>query len=176
MTAKATAIGAAVCVAVGVVVGILAYRHFTTPRVTIITEPGPVRTVLVDRPTVETRDVVRYVTDRTEAARLMAELAAAKTQVTTLTETLATAKSGGTGEIRYLDRHVPGLVKREASFSDWRLTFQSVDDGTPTGKASYALNQRFEALAAVGQAHANLDVVLDHVSVQGVVVGVIRKM
>ena len=148
MTARSLAIGAGVCLVAGAVLGILAYRHFTTPRVTIITEPGPVRTVLVDRPVLETRDVVRVVPDHAEVARLMAELNAAKQRITTLTTTTATAAGTGTGTTTYIDRMVPvpGPTRLEAHFRDGRLTFDSYGI-----KGTYTLEQRFEAITAVGK-------------------------
>jgi hypothetical protein len=151
MTAKSIAIGAGVCLAAGAVVGILAYRHITTPRVTIIEQPGPVRTVLVDRPTLETRDVVRYVTDRAEVARLMTDLAAAHQQITFATETIAVLNGKGAGTVTYVNRAVPGpeRVALEAHFRDWRLTFDSYGK-----QGAYTLSQRFEALTAVGRTRA----------------------
>ena len=151
MTAKTLAIGAAVCVAVGAVVGILTYRAIITPRVTVVETPGPVRTVLVDRPTLETRTVVQHVTDRAEVERLMVAAAADRQQITTLTETVASLEASGAGTIEYRDRPVPGPERtvREAHFADWRLTFDAVGD-----RATYTLAQRFEALTAVGRDRA----------------------
>jgi hypothetical protein len=151
VTARSLAIGAGVCFVAGAAVGILAYRSLTTPRVQIVTELGPARTVLVDRPTLQTRDVVRVVPDRVEVARLMADATAATQQISTLVETLATLKANGAGEIRYVDRLVPGetITRREARFSDWRLTFMSNEQ-----TASYTLSQRFEVLSIVGKTSA----------------------
>jgi len=148
VTAKSGAIFAGVCLATGAALGILAYRWAVTPTVRIVTEPGPVQVVTVDKPVIVARDVTRYVTDTAEVTRLLNEAAAAELRIATLTETVATLKASGADTITYVDQPVPGGTRtvREAHFKDWRLTFDAVD-----AAATYSLAQRFEALAAVGK-------------------------
>jgi hypothetical protein len=160
MTARTLALGAVGLLALGAVCGILAYRSLTTPRVQIVNTPGNVQTVYVDRPVIQTKDVVRVVVDKAEATKMMAAAEADHQTITTLSETIAVLKAKGEGKIEYRDRLVPGdtVVRKEAHFSDFRLTFDAVDD-----KATYSLLQRFEVLSAVGKS-AETDTVTKVVS------------
>jgi hypothetical protein len=147
MSRRAGLILVAVVLATVFMLGFLAGRWQRTPTVTVVTKDN-VKTVYVDRPVIETRDVVKYVQDTAEVAKLLAEQAFLENKVSVLTETLAALKGSGAGTITYVDRPVPGETRtvREAHFADWRLTFDAVD-----ANATYRLSQKFEALTTVGK-------------------------
>jgi hypothetical protein len=135
------------CLVVGLVGGVLLDRWWTTPKTLTVTLPGNTTVVTVDKPVIQTRDVVKVVTDKAEAQRLMAEAVELKYRITVLTETLARTETGGSGTVEYRDRLVPGpATEKDLHFSDWRLTFDAAD-----AKATYSLSQKFESLTAVGK-------------------------
>jgi hypothetical protein len=112
--------------------------------------PDPVVRTVVDTKYVEVpkekivyKDVVKYVKDTVEVKKLTDEIRAQKGQIASLTETIASYKpvtvAGPTEFVQ-----VPGAP--EAHFKDWRLTFDAVGP-----KTTYALDQKFESLVAVGK-------------------------
>lgn len=146
MTTRTLAIGAVVCLAVGAVGGALAYRALTTPKTVTVQLPGNTTTVTVDRPILQTRDVIKVVHDDAESARLMAEVTALKQRITAMIINTAKNTPTGEGKVVYVDRPVPGATLKEAHFRDFRLAFDAVGD-----KATYALSQSFESVTAFGK-------------------------
>ena len=135
--------------AFGLVAGGSALDRWWQRPAVVVTHPDATTTVAtVNAPTLKPSVVTPYVIDKPQVTKLMAELAASKAQITSLTETIATLTSQGSGTIVYVDRPVPGStqVVHEMTFTDGRLTFHGLDD-----KAIYSLHQQFEALAAVGR-------------------------
>ena len=134
----------------GLIVGLIALSIWLwrrPPRVEVVTRDHTT-TVTVDRPVIQTREVVRYVADPEGAKALMAELEAAHADAILLHETIAKLEAQGSGSVVYVDRPVPGTTQtvREAHFVDWRLRFDAIGD-----QASYALTQTFEAQAIFGR-------------------------
>ena len=134
---------AGIVFAAGITLGVGLDRWLTEPKVTTIVRDNTI-TQVVEKPVVEYRDAIRYVQDRAEVEKLLAQAKAQDDKITTLTETLARAQSGGAGTVTYVDRTIttPG----EVHFADWRLRFDAIGP-----EATYKLDQRFEALTIVGK-------------------------
>jgi len=124
----------------------------TKPPV-IIHEPGGTTVVQVDKPSIQYKDVIKYVKDEKEVAVFMAEIAALKIKLSQFTESTGTSTTSGTGTITPTTPVVPsgnGVAQAPApfTFSDWRLNLESKD-----GKAAtYSLSQQFEVLTTSGVA------------------------
>jgi hypothetical protein len=124
------------------------YSHLRGPVIHVVEKPGNVTEITIDRPVLITREVVKYVEDKTGAQKLLADNAALKNQITVLSETIADLRTTGSGKVVYIDQPVPGetRVVQEGQFRDWRLYFTFQGE-----QAKYELTQRFEALVAAGR-------------------------
>lgn len=134
-----------VVLCIGMGIGVWGHIRWQTPPAPEVRIVENVKYVDVPVEKVVYKDVVKYVTDQTEVKKLLAEQASAKNEIKTLTETIARLKTvTTTTETKTVFVEVPGAP--EAHFKDWRLTF----DATPA-QTTYQLDQKFEALAAIGK-------------------------
>lgn len=129
----------------------------------IITQTTP-NTVTVQVPVdrLVTKDVIKYVEDKENASRLMAENARLKIEVATLSETIAKSQVRGTGDVAEVPTESVPEILRPAEptatvtrYKDWRLDF--VHDGST---AKYELTQSFEVLSTTGHNEQNVPVTL----------------
>lgn len=131
--------------ALGVGLGVWGTLRWQTPPAPVVRVVENIKYVDVPVEKIVYKDVVKYVVDQAEVKKLLAEQAAAKNEIKTLTETIARLKTvTTTTETKTVFVEVPGAP--EAHFKDWRLTF----DATPA-QTTYQLDQKFEALAAIGK-------------------------
>src|SRR5574343_45201 len=100
---------------IGLAAGAWLFHWWTTPHVVVTQGPPQTTVVTIDKPVLVPRDVVKFVSDKTEVARLLAQAEELKLRITVLTETLARVQSSGGGTVQYVDRIVPGEteVRRE---------------------------------------------------------------
>ena len=132
-----------VVLCIGIGVGVYGHIRWQTPPAAVVRTVVDTKYVDVPVDKIVYRDVVKYVQDKAEVTKLLKQTAAQKDQIATLTETIANFKptviAGPTTFV-----NVPGAP--EAHFKDWRLTFDAVGP-----KTTYSLDQKFEALAAIGK-------------------------
>lgn len=117
----------------------------STPPPKIVYTPGNTTTIEVPKEVLTTKEVVKYVVDKTEVAKLMAENEVLRNKVTSLSETIANHQSTGTGPVVPVPPTEPSKPVG-LRFADWRLNF--VSDGV---KADYTLTQKFEVLTTQGR-------------------------
>ena len=127
----------ALIVGMGLGIGLSSWWGNREPR-TVTVWKDNIKEVLIDRPVLRTRDVVKVVEDKTNIRRLMDEAKARDEQITALTETITELRATGQGAVIIRDN--------EVHFKDWRLTFDAKDY-----QATYSLTQKFEAVTAVGK-------------------------
>ena len=132
----------------GMAGGVALDRWRTAPEVTVGPTVGGVTPIVVNAPALTPSVVTKYVRDTAEVSRLLNEQAAAKREIATLTETIATLRTQGSGPVTYIDRPGPAVPPRDVRFDDGRLRFDLPAGGD---QASYALRQTFEAITTVGK-------------------------
>lgn len=124
------------------ILGVLVTRSCTPTPDPIFKEKVVQNTVTVEVPKIVPKYIDRYITDDTNAKRLLDENKALNLRVTELSETLANYVSQGTGiPTVTMVAGVPNV-----KFKDWRLDFTSNGE-----VANYTLTQKFEVLSTTGR-------------------------
>lgn len=131
---------------IGIGLGVWGTNKWQEPPAPEIRVVENVKYVDVPVEKIVTKTVTKYVRDTKEVSRLLNEAAAAELRIATLTETIASLKTTTVAppETKTVFVEKPGAP--EAHFKDWRLTF----DATST-QTTYQLDQKFEAIAAIGK-------------------------
>jgi hypothetical protein len=138
----------------GIITRVWDYYHPLNPTVITnevthtreVTVPGPVTTKTVDK--------LVYITDKTEANKLLALNKQLGAQVELLTETLGTLTAKGSGPVTVTP---PPADKPKGdttyAFKDFRLDFNLLSHPTnpPTYDANYNLHQKFEIESTFGR-------------------------
>jgi hypothetical protein len=124
--------------ALAAVIGIAVYRHFQIPPATVVQTNDHTVTEYVNVPVLNEKTITKYLPnpkDKAAIDALLAENSALKLRITSLTDTVATLQSQGSGTI--VAEPTPN-GQNNYHFSDYRLDFK-----TDLKTADYTLSQKF---------------------------------
>lgn len=147
-----------VVLVVGMFLGAYAYSRLG-PQPTVRILPADTKIVYLPKTEIKYQDVVKFVTDKTEVSRLLAENKVLHQSVTQLNETIATYHATNSGPVVVVPSNTVTTLPPNTTtptvtrFKDWRLEF--VSNGQ---QATYQLTQRFEVLSTTAKDAAGLPV------------------